>query len=189
MLFCSMWQTNLSPNLNWRHRLFDSVCNSTTNEGLEQRGGDSTLMSKDTKMMNYTANSAEKFTYWWIRHNGEEVYYDFLGFFIVTMQDSGKDCMVEWKGQTTDQPLHCHGGGHPLGFNLSGTPRLPAAFRRLYPPLIKPDICPSYPNLSSWNLGEHREAEPIPKPPSSADPLILYFGFTGNRNLRQPSAA
>lgn len=78
------------------------------------------------------------------------------------MQNSGKDCVAKEKDR---QPLCFRGGGDRTGFNLSGTLRLPAAFRRVYPPLIKPDICPSYPNLLSWNLGEHGEAEPPHPPP------------------------
>ena len=52
--------------------------------------------------------------------------------------------------------------------------------------LIKSDICLSYPNLLSWNLGDHAKPD-APPSPRVTDLLILCFDFTDWCEELQPS--
>lgn len=78
-------------------------------------------------------------------------------------------------------------GGHQPDI-ISGEYRHISHERSLFLGLIRADICPSYPNLLSWNFGDHAEEDvPSPRRPPRS-PLILCFGFTDRCEELQPPA-
>lgn len=178
----SLCSANLRLTLNCRYHLRESNCKSITNEGLaspRSKRGD--LMPERTIMMDYATSLGKDFTFFLIWHNGNYLRFCCRTSSLLVIKPALCGIKKRRHQKRTGCGMTFLSGGHQADLNSREYRQISREWS-FFLALIKADICPSYPNLLSWNLGATQKQ---PTAPRVTDPPILCFGFTGwGENLK-----